>query len=127
MNVKRIVSGLILVAILAVILILGNTTIVNISISIVALISINEYFNSFNGKYKVDKWVGNIMAILLAFIGILPTEIIILILPISIVILFTKVIVTRNGNKLCRYCHIWFWNSIYYRICTIYTINICIK
>ena len=38
MKVKRIVSGLILVAILAVILILGNTTIVNISISIVALI-----------------------------------------------------------------------------------------
>ena len=70
MKIKRILSGLILVAILAIILILGNTTVVNISISIIAMISINEYFNSFKGKYNVDKWVGNIMAILLAFIGI---------------------------------------------------------
>ena len=36
MKIKRILSGLILVAILAIILILGNTTVVNISISIVA-------------------------------------------------------------------------------------------
>ena len=57
MKIKRILSGLILVAILAIILILGNTTVVNISISIVAMISINEYFNSFKGKYNVDKWV----------------------------------------------------------------------
>lgn len=124
MKIKRILSGLILVAILAIILILGNTTVVNISISILAMISINEYFNSFKGKYNVDKWVGNIMAILLAFIGILPKEAIILIFPISIVILFTKVVVTRNENKLCRHCYNRFWNNIYYWIYIVHTIDL---
>lgn len=124
MKIKRILSGLILVAILAIILILGNTTVVNISISIIAMISINEYFNSFKGKYNVDKWVGNIMAILLAFIGILPKEAIILIFPISIVILFTKVVVTRNENKLRRHCYNRFWNNIYYWIYFVHTIDL---
>ena len=124
MKIKRILSGLILVAVLAIILILGNTTVVNISISIIAMISINEYFNSFKGKYNVDKWVGNIMAILLAFIGILPKEAIILIFPISIVILFTKVVVTRNENKLRRHCYNRFWNNIYYWIYFVHTIDL---
>ena len=124
MKIKRILSGLILVTILAIILILGNTTVVNISISIIAMISINEYFNSFKGKYNVDKWVGNIMAILLAFIGILPKEAIILIFPISIVILFTKVVVTRNENKLRRHCYNRFWNNIYYWIYFVHTIDL---
>ena len=124
MKIKRILSGLILVAILAIILILGNTTVVNISISIIAMISINEYFNSFKGKYNVDKWVGNIMAILLAFIGILPKEALILIFPISIVILFTKVVVTRNENKLRRHCYNRFWNNIYYWIYFVHTIDL---
>lgn len=124
MKIKRILSGLILVTILAIILILGNTTVVNISISIIAMISINEYFNSFKGKYNVDKWVGNIMAILLAFIGILPKEAIILIFPISIVILFTKVVVTRNENKLRRHCYNRFWNNIYYWVYFVHTIDL---
>lgn len=125
MNLKRIISGIILVAILTIILIQGNTTIVNIAISTVAIISINEYFNSFKGKYNVDKWIGNIMAILLAFIGILPKEIMVLIFPISIAILFIKVIFTRNENKLCRYSYIRIWNNVYYWFYTIYTFNIC--
>ena len=100
MKVKRIVSGLILLLILSIILILGNTTVVNIAISAVAIITINEYFNSFNGKYNVDKWVGTIMAILLAFIGFLPKEMLVLIFPIAIALLFTKVVVTRNENIL---------------------------
>ena len=124
MKIKRILSGLILAAVFATILVLGNPTVVNMSISIVALIAINEYFNSFKGKYNVDKWVGNIMAILLAFVEILPKEIITLIFPISIVILFTKVIITRNENKLCRYCYNRFWNNIYYWIYIIYIIDL---
>lgn len=61
------------------------------------------------------------MAILLAFIGILPKEAIILIFPISIVILFTKVVVTRNENKLRRHCYNRFWNNIYYWIYFVHT------
>jgi CDP-diglyceride synthetase len=125
MKVKRIVSGLILLLILSIILILGNTTVVNIAISAVAIITINEYFNSFNGKYNADKWVGTIMAILLAFIGFLPKEMLVLIFPIAIALLFTKVVVTRNENKLYRYCNIRIWNNIHYWIYNVYTTFIC--
>ena len=125
MKVKRIVSGLILLLILSIILILGNTTVVNIAISAVAIITINEYFNSFNGKYNAYKWVGTIMAILLAFIGFLPKEMLVLIFPIAIALLFTKVVVTRNENKLYRYCNIRIWNNIHYWIYNVYTTFIC--
>ena len=125
MKVKRIVSGLILLLILSIILILGNTTVVNIAISAVAIITINEYFNSFNGKYNADKWVGTIMAILQAFIGFLPKEMLVLIFPIAIALLFTKVVVTRNENKLYRYCNIRIWNNIHYWIYNVYTTFIC--
>lgn len=95
MNIKRIISGAILLAIVTVILISGSTTAVNIAISTVAIIAINEYFNSLNGKYNIEKWVGTIFAILIAFIDILPIQILILSFPISIVLLFLKIVVTE--------------------------------
>lgn len=95
MKIKRFISGVILFAIVAVILILGNTSIVNVTVSIVALIAINEYFSSFNDKKNVDKWIGNMLAILLAFIDFIPIEVLFLIFPLSIALLFFKVIVTQ--------------------------------
>ena len=95
MKIKRVISGLILFAIVAVILIFGNSKIVNVAISLVALFAINEYLGSLSLKNNVDKWVGNILAILLAFIGIIPKEMLILVFPISIAILFAKVITTQ--------------------------------
>lgn len=93
-NVKRIISGIVLLLVVALILIFGNTTVVSIAISAVALITINEYFNSFKNEYNIEKWVGNIVAILLAFVNILPKEILILIFPSAIAVLFIKVIIT---------------------------------
>ena len=95
MKIKRILSGFILTIILAIILILGNTTIVNIAISTVAIISINEYFNSFSGKKNVDRWVGTILAILIAFLNVLSNEAIIIAFLIGIVLLFVKIIITK--------------------------------
>lgn len=95
MKIKRIISGIILLAILATILIIGNTTVVNIAASIIAILSINEYFNLFKGKKNVDKWIGNIFAILIAFIGIIPAEMLIFAFPISIMLLFAKVVITK--------------------------------
>jgi len=95
MKIKRIISGIILFAILATILIVGNTTVVNISTSIIAILAINEYFNSFNGKKNVDRWIGNILAILIAFIGIIPAGILIIFFPIAIMLLFTKVVASE--------------------------------
>lgn len=95
MNVKRIISGVVLLAIVAIILILGNTTVVNITMSIVALLAINEYFNCIGNKDKVTRIIGDILAILIAFLDKLPIEILILIFPTTIVLLFIKVIITE--------------------------------
>lgn len=94
MKLKRIVSGTVLLAIVMLILIFGNNIAVNMAISIVALISINEYFNTFKAKNNVDKWIGNILAISIAFINIIPKELIVLALPTIIMLLFLKVIAT---------------------------------
>ena len=94
-KIKRFISGMILFLAVAVILIFGNSTAVNLTISAVAIIAINEYFNSLSKKYKVERWIGNILAILLAFINVLPKEILILMFPIGIALLFFKVIITE--------------------------------
>lgn len=94
-KIKRFISGMILFLAVAVILIFGNSTAVNLTISAVAIIAINEYFNSLSKKYKVERWIGNILAILLAFINVLPKEMLILMFPIGIALLFFKVIITE--------------------------------
>lgn len=94
-KIKRFISGTILFLAVAVILIFGNSTAVNLTISAVALIAINEYFNCLSKKYKVERWIGNILAILLAFINVLPKEMLILMFPIGIALLFFKVIITK--------------------------------
>ena len=94
-KIKRFISGTILFLAVAVILIFGNSTAVNLTISAVALIAINEYFNCLSKKYKVERWIGNILAILLAFINVLPKEMLILMFPIGIALLFFKVIITE--------------------------------
>lgn len=94
-KIKRFISGTILFLAVAIILIFGNSTAVNLTISAVALIAINEYFNCLSKKYKVERWIGNILAILLAFINVLPKEMLILMFPIGIALLFFKVIITE--------------------------------
>lgn len=95
MKLKRVISGIILFAIVAIILILGNTRIVNIAVSLVAILAINEYYNSFKEKNNVDRWIGNILAIALAFIDKFQAEALVIICPLIIAILFLKVIATE--------------------------------
>lgn len=92
---KRIISGIVLFTILALILILGNTTAVNIAISTVAIISINEYFNSFKEKKNVDRWIGTLLAILIAFLNLISLQMLIVSFFIGIVFLFLKIIITK--------------------------------
>lgn len=95
MKIKRIISGAILLAIVTAILVSGNNTAVNIAISTVTIIAINEYFNSLGKKYNVERWIGTIFAIAIAFINVLPVEMIILLFPISIVLLFLKIVTSQ--------------------------------
>lgn len=52
MNVKRLISGMVLFPIVAVILIFGNQYIVDIAVSIVAIMSIHEFYKAFRTSRK---------------------------------------------------------------------------
>ena len=95
MKVKRVISGIIMFIMVAVVLIIGNKFAVNLAVSLVALLSINEYFNVFKEKKNVDRWIGNILAISIAFIDFVPVTIFLALIPPIIILLFLKVIVTE--------------------------------
>lgn len=94
MRKTRIISGAILFSILLIILVFGNTTMVNITASIVGILAINEYFNAFKGR-NVDRVLGLVIAIAIAFLDKIPEEIMMLIMPITVALLFTKLILTN--------------------------------
>lgn len=98
MKTKRILTGLIGFPIVAAILILGNKYIIDVLFAIVALISIHEYFSAIEKQYKPVKWLGYIVAVLIAFIHVVPIQIwlkiLIMFVPTSIVLLFINIIIT---------------------------------
>ena len=104
MNLKRISSAIIGLPLVILLLIFGNKYIVDIVISIVAIICLYEYFNSIGGNTKKLRWIAYIMAILISFIHILPmqkeTDLIQIIIPISVIILFAKVVITNMKYNL---------------------------
>lgn len=57
MKLKRILSGLIGLPIVALILIYGNIYVIDVLFALVALIVIYEYFNSFKSENKPVKWL----------------------------------------------------------------------
>ena len=101
MDFKRFSSALILFPLVACILIFGNKYLVDIVVSIIAIMSLHEYFHSF--KEQSDKkdlrWVAYVSALLISIIHIIPQEfilpIIAAIIPISILVLFAQVIATN--------------------------------
>ena len=74
MSIKRIISGVILFPIFAIILIFGNKYIVDVFISIVAIMSLHEFYKAFKGKAEPIQWPGYITAILICFIHLIPNE-----------------------------------------------------
>ena len=96
MKLKRILSGLIGLPIVALILIFGNIYVIDVLFALVALISIHEYFNSFEEKHKPVKWIGYISCILIALLHIIPGEYYLLTLAlfisVSIAVLFMHVV-----------------------------------
>lgn len=103
MNLKRVLSALIGLPIVAAILILGNKYVIDVLFAVVAVISIYEYFNAIKKEYTPVKILGYILATSIAFIHVIPTEILtkyaIMIIPTSIAILFISVIVTSMKIK----------------------------
>lgn len=100
MDLKRLISALIGFPLVAIVLIFGNKYLVDISISIIAIMSLYEFFKCFDEKQsnKSIRWIAYLCAILISFIHVIPSQyilkIIAAIIPTSILILFAQVIIT---------------------------------
>jgi len=96
MRLKRILSGIIGLPIVALILIYGNIYVIDVLFALVALIAIHEYFNSFKEKHKPVRWLGYISCILISLLHIIPEEYYLLTLAlsicVSIAVLFIQVV-----------------------------------
>lgn len=99
MNIKRISSALIGFPLVALVLILGNQYIIDIAFSVIAILSLYEFYNAFKETSKPMRWIGYIFAIGIAFIHVIPTAYtknsLQLLMPSLMVVLFLMVIVTN--------------------------------
>lgn len=99
MKLKRILSGVIGLPIVALILIFGNIYVIDVVFSIVAIIAIHEYFNSFKEECKPVRWLGYLSCILIAFIHVIPSEYLLTTLALSVAVLiatlFIQIVVTN--------------------------------
>lgn len=91
-NIKRYISGLTLFPIFAVVLIFGNKYVIDIALSIIAIMCLHEFYKAFKEKANPVGWVGYIVAALIAIIHIIPSNLILPIIaasiPASIMVLF---------------------------------------
>ena len=98
MNIKRLLSGVILFPIVAILMVFGNTYLIDLVVSIVAIMCLHEFYKAFRCKAKPIEWVGYIAAGSIALIHLIPSELILpivaAIIPVSILVLFTRVILS---------------------------------
>lgn len=99
MDVKRIVSGLLGFPLVVIILLIGNKYIVDVLLTVVAILAIDEYFNAVSQICKPIKWVGYLSTISIALIHIIPPTslniVVTLSVPTIMLILFINVIATN--------------------------------
>ena len=99
MNFKRVLSGLILFPLFAVIMIFANKYVIDIAIAIVAIMCLHEFYKAFKGKARPVEWVGYIAAALIGAIHLIPSNLILpivaAIIPFSIMVLFVRIILSH--------------------------------
>lgn len=104
MNLKRIFSAVIGFPIVAATLIYANNYVIDVVISIIALISINEFYNAISKDGKPIRWIGYMSCISIAFIHIIPLEQLHLIIPMAvssiILLLFLQVILSHMETNI---------------------------
>lgn len=96
MDIKRVTSALFGLPMVIIVLLFGNKYVIDVVLSIVAIISLQEYYNAFN-KYNPIKWIGYLTAFFICFIHFIPEgrifSFIGLAVPIIIVLLFIELII----------------------------------
>lgn len=95
----RYITGFIGFPIVVAVFWFGDIRFIDAIMAIITIMSLHEYFDSMKEKAKPIRWIGYIACILIAFIHIIPKEyfltIIGILIPLSILILFTQIIVTN--------------------------------
>ena len=97
MDWKRVTSALLGLPLVIAVILFGNQVVIDIAMSFVAIISLNEYFNAFKEKYKPIQWISYLLAFGICFLNLVPTYLlfnyIALSIPIIILILFIELII----------------------------------
>ena len=107
MKLKRILTGIIGLPIVALVLIFGNVYIVDGVFTVVALISMYEFFHAIKteGKSKPIEWIGYLSCIVIALLHVIPKEhilnfiglyTVLVIATMLIIVIFSKM---RTGIK----------------------------
>ena len=105
-TIKRTITGVIALPILAVILIFANTIVMDIFTAIIACISMYEYFHCFKStdKGNPSQYLVYIWCILIAFTHFvddrLLTNILVAVIPISLVILFAELVLAKGKKTI---------------------------
>lgn len=99
MDIKRITSALLGFPLVVIILTFGNKYVVDIFLSAIAMLGMQEYFNAISKDSKPVRWIGYLACLLIAVIHLiqeyLPMSQLLLILgPVILLILFAQVILT---------------------------------
>lgn len=104
MNIKRFLSGLILFPIFALIIIFGNKYLVDIFVSIVAIMSLHEFYKAFKEKANPIQWPGYITAGAICFIHLIPKEYVLpgvtIVILINILMLFIQSVFSNMKNNI---------------------------
>lgn len=98
MDIKRLTSGLLGFPLVLLVLLIGDKVIVDIALSIIALIAMNEYLNAIGKVAKPVKWISYVSCFSIAIIHIVPQDllnmVVTLAVPTILIILFAQVIAT---------------------------------
>ena len=103
MDIKRVTSALLGFPLVVIILTFGNKYVVDIFLAFIAMLGMQEYFNAVSKEAKPVRWVGYAICLLVALIHIVPdnlnvqlqSEVLMLIIPTILLILFLHIIITN--------------------------------
>ena len=99
MDIKRLTSGLLGFPLVLLVLLIGDKIVVDIALSIIALLAMSEYFNAIAKVLKPVRWLGYLSCFSIAFIHVVPKEylnmIVTLGVPTILIVLFAQVVATE--------------------------------
>ena len=98
MDIKRITSGLLGFPLVLIIFLIGNKVFVDIALTIIALLAMNEYLNAVSKVAKPIRWISYLSCFAISIIHVVPEEnlnmVVTLSVPTILLILFAQVIAT---------------------------------